>query len=173
MAVVGRNPMLDVRLNQRALRSAISAFTRRHGPAATDRAVRKVAFDVVAYTTRALNGDAAGYPHPKRIDTGRLRAGWNVAIEKAVGRSAGTTAVAPVRRDGSPSGASPSDGSASWAGTGLARTVTVTNAVEYGPEVEFGTFQMLPGLHLTRGLLVGAKDVFKTVGFELSRAWGR
>ena len=84
------DPTLDFRLNQRLMRTAVNAFARRHGPAAVDKAVRKMAFDVVSYTTRALNGAEAGYAHPKRIDTGRYRAAWNVAIEKATGRAAGS-----------------------------------------------------------------------------------
>jgi hypothetical protein len=173
LAGVGKNPMLDLRLNQRALRTAINAFARRHGPAATDRAVRKIAF----------NGDAAGYMHPKRIDTGRYRAAWNVAIEAAVGKAAGPKTITPPRNaDGSRKHDSagrflkgeevgPANGTARWSGRGLARTVTVINNVEYGPDVEYGTMYMIPGLHLTRGLLVATKDALKVVGLELRAAW--
>lgn len=173
MPTTGQNPRLDMRLNQRALRTAINAFARRNGPAAVDRVVRKVAFDVVSYTTRALNGAEAGYHHPKRIDTGRLRAAWSVAIAAGTGKPAGPTAVSPTRKDGSPSGASATDGQAAWTGRGMAKTVTIINNVDYAQDVEHGTRHMIPGLHLTRGLLVGAKDVFRLTGVELRAAWDR
>lgn len=153
--------MISVHLNEQRLRSALSDFTRRRGPEAVDRIIRKTVFDVISYTVRALNGADAGYPHPKRIDTGRLRAAWGVASEAATGRAVGNT-----------NAAQPGDGQARWSGAGLARKVWLTNAVEYGPYVELGTSKMVPGLHLTRGLLLGAKSLLLAAKREIPAAWG-
>lgn len=166
-------PVLNLRVNERRLSSAIRAFASRRGPEAVDRIVRKTAFDVVAYTTRAINGTEAGYPHPKRIDTGRYRAAWSVAIEEAVGRAAGSTAVAATsRHTGEPNPPEAGDGYARWSGRGLAQAVLVGNAVKYGPYIEWGTRHMRPGLHLTRGLLVAAKSAAAAAKVEIPRAWG-
>ena len=176
------NPTLDFKLNRELFRTAINAFARKHGPEAVDRAVRKMAFDTVAYTTKALNGAGAGYAHPKRIDTGRYRAAWSTAIEATVGRAGGPTTVtngrAGVGRDEkgkfvglNRNKAQPHDGTSKAEGKGLTKTITVTNNVEYGPYVEFGTDDMAAGLHLTRAMVVVAKDALKAVGIELSKAW--
>lgn len=166
-------PLVDIRLNSRLLRTAINALVRRKGPEVVDRVIRKTAFDVVSYTVRALNGAEAGYPHPKRIDTGRYRAAWVVAGESAIGRRAGSASVSAVSsHTGKANPPQPGDGSARWQGRGLTQLVTVSNAVEYGPEVEFGTRHMAAGLHLSRALAVSAKGVLEAAGIELSRAWG-
>lgn len=163
---------LEFELNRQLFRTALNAFVRRHGPAAVDVAVRKMAFDTVSYTTRALNGAGAGYTHPKRIDTGRYRAAWNVAIEAAVGKKAGSTSVAArSRHTGEPNPAQADDGTATVSGSGLTRSITVENNVEYGPYIEFGTANMAPGLHLTRGLYVVGRDALKAVGVPLRAAW--
>ena len=167
-------PALSFRHNSALMRTAVNAFVRKHGPEVVDKVTRKMAFDVVAYTTKALNGAGAGYNHPKRIDTGRYRAAWNVAIEAAVGKSAGSTAVSPEsRHSGQPNPAQSGDGSAKVEGSGMGRTITVINAVEYGPYLEFGTSSMAAGLHLTRGLLVVGKDAMKAIGAPLRAAWDR
>ena len=120
---------------------AVSRFLRNKAPAVVKVAVRKLAFDVVAETTKGLNG-LGGLP--KRIDTGRLRAGWRVAM-----------ADGGLPTFGLPSSASSkaSDGSANMSGSGVDLTITVTNRVNYAAHVEHGTVHMIPpGKHLERAL---------------------
>jgi len=132
------------------LESAISRFLRDAVPEVVDVVVRKTAFDVVALTTRGLNG-VDGLP--KRIDTGRYRAGWRVALEATGISSAGINA---------PDAASskPSDGSGSFKAGPLLVKAIVTNNVEYARYVEDGTSRMAPGHHLKRALHL-ASDVFE------------
>ena len=167
-------PVLDFKQNRALFATALRAFVRKHGPEVVDKVTRKMAFDTVAYTTKALNGAGAGYYHPKRIDTGRYRAAWSVAIEAATGKRAGSTAVSSAStHTGKPNPPQSNDGQARVTGAGLTRAITVINNVEYGPYIEFGTAHMTAGLHLTRGLLVVGRDALKAIGVPLRAAWDR
>ena len=134
-----------VELEERRFNEAASHFLNTLLPEVVEQAVRKMAFDVVDETARGLNG-AVGLP--KRIDTGRLRAGWRVAMMDG-------------GLDAPPSAAS---AQASEAGDGEATVnrglggrvvgVEVRNNVEYARDVEEGTESMAPGKHLERALRV-------------------
>lgn len=153
-----------VTLDERRLRARLAAFTRAMGPEVRDVVVRKTAFDVVAETTRGLNG-VAGLP--KRIDTGRLRAGWRIAAEAAALPS--LPGAAASTDPGNPS--QPGDGLAQERRSGGALVLTVGNAVAYARHVEFGTRRMRPGLHLQRGLRLAARNLPPTAAEAMRRAW--
>lgn len=159
---------MTLKLEERRFKAALSEFLRRRAPAVAERAARKIALDIGAEVVKSLNGEEAGYPNPKRVDTGRYRAGWCAAVGLATGIAPGPTAAAQA-----------GDGSGRTDGAGLRRTVTVENNVEYGPYVEFGTHdrdggeRMEPGLHLHRALRVGTRAVQRLVGDDLADEWVR
>lgn len=154
--------ILSLEVEQARFARSMRAFLDTRAPEVVDLAVRKMAFDVVRETTLAMNGIEV---LPKRIDTGRLRAGWRVAM-----------ADGGLPTEGLPSSAAsqPGDGTAvvGRAG-GLARIVTVQNRVAYAGYVEHGTRWMRPGKHLERALRVvrAALPGGATVRAPLLRAW--
>lgn len=152
-------------LNQRRLNDELAAVLRRM-PSAVSRLVRGAAFDVGGEVVRSLNGYEAGYPNPKRIDTGRYRAGWAMGVQEATGQAI----AVPMSSD--PENPSRSgDGAGQAFGDGLRQRVRVSNNVEYAEDVELGTPEMKPGLHVTRALLVGAARLREAIGEEIPAAW--
>ena len=143
--------------------AATREFLGRLLPRAVDAAVRKIAFDVVDETARGLNG-LGGLP--KRIDTGRLRAGWRVALEDGGLPVPGSAAGSPESLTG--------DGEADLERHyGHLVGVTVVNRVEYARHVEEGTVHMEPGKHLERALRVVRLRFPRDPTFsrDVSRAW--
>lgn len=130
-----------VRLTLRTaeLNRAARRFLRRAGPEVVDKAIRKIAADVVAETVRGITTVS-----PTRVDTGRYRAGWGYGA-----RAVGLRVAVPRSAEGGPS-----DGSGAFSGAGLERRVTVANNVEYARFVELGARYMQPGNHLSRALVV-------------------
>lgn len=156
---------MDLRLNQQRLNTELRAVLARM-PGAVSRVVRATAFDVGGEIIRSLNGSEAGYPNPKRIDTGRYRAGWAMGVQTATGQR---IAVPQSNDPDNPSRSD--DGSGEHTGAGLRQVVRVENNVEYGREVEYGRGKMRPGLHVARALLVGAARLREAVGEEIPAAW--
>jgi hypothetical protein len=153
-------PRLEFRLDPRA-GAAFGEFARRAGPKVVEQFTKKLAFSAVRQTTQGLGGRGA----VERVDSGRLRAAWSVAAEEATGQAAGSKSVEdtnPLR---------PGDGTATTTGAAMDRTITLTNRVEYGPEIEFGTPQIAAGLHLTRAVLLTRKSADRVLGALLRRAW--
>lgn len=148
-------------LDEARFNGAVRAFLRRQAPDAVDRAARRIAFGVGSTLVRSLNG-LGGLP--KRIDTGRYRAGWATGTSEATGRRV----VAP-----SAPTSQPGDGQGTRTGRGLSLTVTVINNVEYGEHVEYGTDRMTAGLHRKAALEAEGRKVAKLMGGELARAWNR
>lgn len=148
---------LNMTLDSRRFQRAVDRFVRRSGPAASDRIVRKTAFDVTREIVVSLNG-VGGLP--KRIDTGRYRAAWAVAIEAVAGRAAGPT-----------TGLRAGDGESRIEGRLFRRVVTVTNNVEYGPYIEYGTARMAAGMHRIAALAKIGKQIARIVGPEFASAW--
>lgn len=169
MSRAGRQDGPSLEIDNERFARAIGAFLRSHIPDVASASVRTIAFDVVVETQKALNGQRGGLP--KRIDTGRLRGGWRVALEN------GGLPTAGLARSSANTSA---DGDATDEGRGHERTITVTNKVEYAPFVEFGTAHMAPGLHLTRALRVTAQRIIRRTSpenvsgelrTEVDRAW--
>lgn len=149
---------LDVaRLNR-----AVAAFVGRRAPAVADRMVRAAAFKVGDRIVRSLNGEEAGYPNPKRIDTGRYRAAWAVGTAMATGTRPAAPGASTARSG---------DGLGVTVGKGATRQITVTNNVEYGPYVEYGTARMAAGLHVQGALRAVAAEIEDLVAPHLKRAW--
>lgn len=149
---------LTITLDTSRLNRAVEAFARVHGPAATDRLVRRLSFGVGGRIVRALNGQEG---NPKRIDTGRYRAAWAMGTADATGMSLSA-----------PSSASEaSDGMGSRSGSGLNATITVTNNVDYGPYVEYGTESMSAGLHVQDAIRKEGAKAADVIEAEFARAW--
>ena len=144
------------------LSAAVRSFASTHGPAAVDRVVRRASFGIGGQIVRSLNGTEAGYSNPKRIDTGRYRAAWAVGTSQATGLSVGAPS-SPESQSG--------DGSGVKSGAGLNASITVTNNVEYGPYVEYGTESMEAGLHVQDAVERETKKIEKAIAAELARAW--
>lgn len=161
-----RAPMLDARIDERRFRSAVHRFTRQLGPKASDKATRKIALDVTDRIVRSLNGL---YGRPKRIDTGRYRAAWVMGTEKALGSSRGLPSAAQSVDMRNPS--QQSDGTGELVKRGLSTVVTVTNNVEYGIELEYGTASMAAGMHRAEALLFVAKEVEAVTRSVMREAW--
>lgn len=132
-------------VNSAALGRALDRWLGQQGAQLADKGARKAALDVVAETQRAITAGLDGTP--KRVDTGRYRGGWTDGARSA-GISSGS--LAPI------AGGS---GYGSVSGSGLTVTITVGNAVEYAPFVEYGTRTMEPGNHLTRALEVVRRSI--------------
>lgn len=153
---------VDVEFEERRLNKAIAEFI-----GLSDELVevvaRKLAFDALYETTTAIGGL---YGLPKRIDTGRYRAGWRLA-----GREAKLGAL-----PGDVSAASEiGDGEAKVTRTKLVMEMELTNNVEYGEYLEYGTLYLQPpGLHLTRGVTVTRFKFLKSLGVfakDVNDAW--
>lgn len=137
-------------------------------PEVADAAVRKMAFDVVWNVMTLLNG-LKGLP--KRIDTGRLRGAWRVAMANG----GFVTKGLPRATRGTSGAAGSGDGEAGMSGAGSERTATVINRVEYAPHVEHGTATMEPGKHLEVALRTVRQDIPKDpfLPDEMAKAWGQ
>lgn len=159
---------MHLRLNERRLAEELSAFVRGRLPAAVSKITRAAVFGIGGEIVRSLNGEEAGYPNPKRIDTGRYRAAWAMGVQAATG-------------DRIPAPASTDPNNPTQAGDGAARLTTdsggltlrarVDNNVEYGADVEYGTAGMRPGLHVARAVLVEAKKIRTAAGKAIPDAW--
>lgn len=155
--------MVSIKLNTARLRAELSHFVRDLAPKAVDIAVRRTAFAVGGDIVRAINGAGAGFAAPRRIDTGRYRAGWSMAVQAASGRAPGpTTASVPVLS---------SDGAAERVTTATGTTIRVINNVEYGQYVEHGTQHMRPGHHVALSLLKHAATLRLELGKTIPQAW--
>ena len=111
-------------------------------------------FGIASGILRRLNGLDG---NPKRIDTGRYRAAWAVGTKEATGMTL------PVSTSASESG----DG----VGVRTATAITVTNNVEYGPYIEYGTEHMAAGLHVADAVEAEGRTASKVIGGEFARAW--
>lgn len=136
---------MTITLNSAVLEAAITKIGDRL-PEVQDKIVRKKAFDVVADIGVSLTTGA--YGNPQRVDTGRLRASYNVAIGPMGLGSPGPTAEAKA-----------GDGKSSVKTTGTMTVATVQSAVEYAQRVEDGTATMAPGRHVAIGLKRAGEDV--------------
>lgn len=137
---------IALRYDQARLQQAVRAFTQRYAPQIVSRVLRRVALDIAGETSRSLNGTEAGYPVPKRIDTGRLRAAWL---------------------------ASASDARAQGTSVSLSQSIQVTNPVEYAPYVEFGTAKMPAGGHFQRAIRLATRKLDKVIERGVEEAWNR
>jgi hypothetical protein len=174
-------PRLELRLDPRA-GAAFREFARQAGPQMVERFTKKLAFDATRLTVRALNSSG-------RVSSGRYRTAWVTAAEIATGRVAGSKVVGPSDEDkATPMGrgaggkflarrirnpARPGDAVATTTGAGMNRTITLTNGVPYGPEVEYGTPETPAGLHLTRALAATRKTAEKVLSTMMRQAWRR
>jgi len=138
-----------VTVNQRALNRMLVSV-RAKCPEVAQSVTRAAGLAVVSEITRSLNGEEAGYSNPKRIDTGRYRAAWNVGVQRATGAGVGNTPVTP-KPGNEPQ---PGDGEGGMRAFGMLSSLYVRNNVRYGQYVEYGTRFMRPGGHLARALIV-------------------
>ena len=155
-------------LNREILAYELRRFNKGLLPAAVDKIVRRSALLVVAETIKSMNGEEAGYPNPKRIDTGRGRAAWAMGIQQAIG--VGGSLAPPSTDPKNPSRAGDGWGGTKGKGTLVSR-VRVENNVEYMIYVEEGTEKMRPGNHLERALFVAAADIRTAAGKVIPDAW--
>lgn len=155
-----------LKLQEGRARRELEKFVRNLSPEMTNLVVKKTTFDVGGDIVRSLNGEDAGYPNPKRIDTGRYRAAWSMGVRAATGKAPGPTqggdAENPLRSG---------DGEGAVRMTGAKATLRVTNNVEYAPLVEMGTEHMRPGHHLALAMLRAAARMKEAVGAALPAAW--
>lgn len=162
---------VSIRINQARLAAELRGFLRTRGPNAIDRAVRATAFQVGGDIIRSLNGAGAGFSAPKRIDTGRYRAGWAIGVQQATGRAVGSTVASPVGRDGRPNPQQADDGRGIRTRTAFSTTVRAENNVEYGPYIEGGTATMRPGHHVALAMLRATVKLREALGREIPQAW--
>ena len=146
--------VIAVTVSQRALNRTL-AKVRSACPAIAEKVTRAAGLAVVSEVTRSLNGDEAGYPNPKRIDTGRYRAAWNTGIGAATGDTAGRF---PVRSEPG-NEPQPNDGEGKFTKRGMFSHLYVRNNVRYAQYVEYGTKYMRPGGHLARALIVASRKL--------------
>lgn len=155
--------MIRVSSNADKLIAALRRFTQKALPEGMETATRKVAFDVVAETTRRITTGP-----PKRVDTGRYRAAWRAGA-----------AAAGLPTSGLPDGPDKTgDGYGDSGRTGDTYRITVGNAVEYAAWVEFGTDKMAPGNHLSTALIVVRRGIpgdssVGSIQLEIANAWSR
>lgn len=146
------------------------------GAAARDRlgkATRKLGYEVGQRIVRSLNGI---YDAPKRVDTGRYRAGWAIGTTEATGirlaagvtRGEGGRFQSTDRAETSQAG----DGRGEFSGRLWHFVVTVTNNVEYGPYIEYGTASMAAGYHRDKALRFVQPRAEKALKTAVRLAWG-
>lgn len=170
-ANVNLRNLLNLRLGgtQRLARQAKSEKAR----SILSKMVRKIGYDVGQRLVRSLNGI---YDAPKRIDTGRYRAGWAIGTSEATGirLAAGVTHGADGRFQSSSHAdtSQPGDGVGSLTQRPYYYIVTVTNNVEYGPYLEFGTPRMAAGYHRDKALRFVQDRTEKALGIAIRMAWG-
>lgn len=141
--------VLAVKVNERRLTRGLQEVRKRM-PHLAGKLTRALGLAVVSEITRSMNGEEAGYPLPKRIDTGRLRAAWNVGIERGTGVRVPQLPVTPTKNNRPQA----NDGEGSFTGSGMTAHLRVRNNVRYAQYVEYGTKHMAPGGHLARALHV-------------------
>jgi hypothetical protein len=142
-------PAVTFSVDMNRLNAAIRRFATVEGPRATEAVIKKLGFDAVWRITTSLNGL---YGLPKRIDTGRLRAAWNLALVDATGQRAGSTAGGSAKN---PQRSSDGEGRMT---RGRRARLVLRNTVEYAPDVEVGTATMRPGRHVASALMVIANE---------------
>lgn len=131
--------MLEVKLNQAQLNRQVRHLLARLPGELREPAVKKVAFDVLHDVQLGIY--TGGFGNPKRVDTGRYVSGWRLAMAQL--------GVGPAP---DASLAQPGDGRAEVR-TSDGKTIAVlTNAVEYGSYVEYGTSTMRAGNHVAVAL---------------------
>lgn len=157
----------SVTLNRAILAAELQRFTRGRLPREIDKIVRRTALLGVSEIVRSLNGEEAGYPNPKRIDTGRYRAGWGMGLQQATGAR---VSAPPSSDPKNPTEAGDGTGAQTGRGT-LTNRIRIENNVKYGIYVEEGTVFMAPGNHLQRALLVAAADLRAAAGKAIPDAW--
>jgi len=137
-------PTVTFSVDMTRLNAAIHRFASVEGPRAAEKVTRKLGFDTIRRITMSLNGL---FGLPKRIDTGRYRAAWNLALVAGTGQRAGTTAGGDARNP-----QRPGDGSGRWVRGRRGAKLMLANNVEYGPDIEVGTPTMRPGRHVAAAL---------------------
>jgi len=156
------NRAIKLAYSQRRLNGALSRFLRQM-PEARETVLRKIGFDVLRDTVVSITTGEGG--NPKRVDTGRYRAAW-----RAGGEDVGIDVPGP-----STASAQPRDGQGRWIKRRNETALEVTNNVEYGAFVEYGTEKMAPGNHLTRAMELARRNVPRPKGpaqEELQFRWG-
>lgn len=143
---------VSVEMDQARLNRAMGRFLAQQVPAVRDVVVRSTALEIVALVTRSLNG-VAGLP--KRIDTGRLRAGWRIALSSIGFATTGIDAPGSSDPQNRSQG---SDGSGEYTHNADKSIALVSNNVRYARFVEDGTAKMRPGHHLKRALRLAARE---------------
>lgn len=156
-----------MRLDERRFGRAVSRFVRQLAPKAAEQAVKKIALDVTREILVSLNG-VTGLP--KRIDTGRYRAAWASGTEIAVGSRAGLPTAPSSSSTENPSRSG--DGAGTFAKSGARSAITVTNNVEYGPHLEYGTQAMAAGWHRGTALAKVGREVEEVAEAAMRDAWG-
>ena len=133
---------LSVRVQNNLLKTATRKLVAQM-PNIADQLVRKVALDVVAAVAELAP-----------VDTGRYRAGWRVSLEAlAAGEGAESETVSVF-------------------GAGDTIGVEVTNPVEYGPYIEYGTSTRPPGNQLALALeSVRGRLPVQLLESEIRAAW--
>lgn len=133
---------ISVRVQQDKLKAAMQKMVSKM-PGIADRLTRKVAFDVVAEVAELVP-----------VDTGRYRAGWRVSLDVLAAGEGAEGETVSVFSDGASYG------------------VQVTNPVEYGPAIEYGTARTPPGNHLAIALESVRKELAQEeLAAEVSAAW--
>jgi hypothetical protein len=130
-----------------ALNAALRRVVESGLPVAADTIARKILFDVAAETAETVP-----------VDTGRYRAAWLVGADLSQVGEGEAEDASLVREE--------SGGKVGY---------TLTNRVEYGPEIEFGNSKRPPGNHLTLAIInVGRAIEVETEALEAIReAWDR
>lgn len=159
---------VTLKVDTQRLSWELARFTRNLAPDAISRAVRATTFHVGGDIIRSLNGGEAGFPVPKRIDTGRYRAGWVMGTAMVAGPAQGPTTGGDADNPQQPDDGV---GETVRAAAGLKLAMKVTNNVEYGPYIEDGTDTMAPGHHLRLGILRGVVRLREALGKEIPAAW--
>lgn len=155
---------VSVEMDQNRLNRAMFRFLTKQIPAVRDVVVRSTALEVVALVTRALNG-VDGLP--KRIDTGRLRAGWRIALSSMGFQTTGLDAPSSGNPD-NPS--QDDDGDGQYTHNERVSIAVVSNNVRYARFVEDGTSRMRPGHHLKRALRLVAREFEESLAREMAAA---
>ena len=135
-----------VQLSTQDFRRELDAFLRLLPKGVVVPAVKKIAFDVVADIVRGITVDS-----PTRVDTGRYRAGYRLALIDGVVSGAGVLPTSSKSETG--------DGQMTYSGTGLAFEAEIINHVDYALLVEDGTVKMRPGNHVKRALAAAKLNI--------------
>jgi hypothetical protein len=136
----------SVQLSTQDFRRELDAFMRLLPKDVIVPAVKKIAFDVLADIVRGVTVDS-----PTRVDTGRYRAGYRLALIDGAVSGAGALPSSSKSKTG--------DGEMVYSGTGLAFEAEIINHVDYALLVEDGTAKMRPGNHVKRALAAAKLNI--------------